>query len=448
MTCYHELVEIRNDEKLLELSFDELESAQQNHQDFYEIPQMSANLQNTRPWKEDPDYFTKAYVSALALMKMVIHARSGGNIEVMGMLTGKIIAKTIIVMDVYQLPVEGTETRVNAQAEGYEYMVQYLESLKASGHPEHIVGWYHSHPGYGCWLSGIDVGTQALNQNFQDPYLALVIDPFKTSSQNKVEIGAFRTYPEDKNKEVEKSIKKKKPIKSKIESKALPANKRQDFGIHSDKYYSLDIEIFTNSIESNIISSLLKDENCIYQMILDDSSCGKMNSDGFIQNSSLQNISKIIDQLKKYDYNHLNLPDMYNRKFENNFEHNIAKKLNQETGQNEATEEIRELSDPDMSDIQDQSDISDRDGNIDCDEDDVISVEDMKRPNLDIMGTTSLINKKRLGKYQIHSDDNLKLKIPNNGKLLSLQIQDNNLNLGRQELNELITLETQMKLFM
>jgi hypothetical protein len=22
------------------------------------------------------------------------------------------------------------------------------------------VGWYHSHPGYGCWLSGIDVGTQ------------------------------------------------------------------------------------------------------------------------------------------------------------------------------------------------------------------------------------------------------------------------------------------------
>lgn len=26
--------------------------------------------------------------------------------------------------------------------------------------PENAVGWYHSHPGYGCWLSGIDVSTQ------------------------------------------------------------------------------------------------------------------------------------------------------------------------------------------------------------------------------------------------------------------------------------------------
>ena len=31
-----------------------------------------------------------------------------------------------------------------------------------------VVGWYHSHPGYGCWLSGVDVNTQqsfeSLNQ--------------------------------------------------------------------------------------------------------------------------------------------------------------------------------------------------------------------------------------------------------------------------------------------
>lgn len=34
--------------------------------------------------------------------------------------------------------------------------------------PEMVVGWYHSHPGFGCWLSGVDVNTQqsfeALNQ--------------------------------------------------------------------------------------------------------------------------------------------------------------------------------------------------------------------------------------------------------------------------------------------
>ncbi|KAL3068644.1 hypothetical protein niasHS_016748 [Heterodera schachtii] len=31
------------------------------------------------------------------------------------------------------------------------------------------VSWYHSHPGYGCWLSGIDVNMQSINQQFQGP---------------------------------------------------------------------------------------------------------------------------------------------------------------------------------------------------------------------------------------------------------------------------------------
>lgn len=64
------------------------------------------------------------------------------------------------------------------------------------GRSENIVGWYHSHPGYGCWLSGIDVTTQLNNQMFQDPFLAIVIDPNRTISAGKVEIGAFRAYPE------------------------------------------------------------------------------------------------------------------------------------------------------------------------------------------------------------------------------------------------------------
>ena len=37
----------------------------------------------------------------------------------------------MIVMDCFALPVEGTETRVNAQAQAYEYMAAYTESAKA-----------------------------------------------------------------------------------------------------------------------------------------------------------------------------------------------------------------------------------------------------------------------------------------------------------------------------
>jgi len=47
--------------------------------------------------------------------------------------------------------------------------------LAQVGRLENAIGWYHSHPGYGCWLSGIDVGTQMLNQQFQEPFVAIVV---------------------------------------------------------------------------------------------------------------------------------------------------------------------------------------------------------------------------------------------------------------------------------
>ena len=54
-------------------------------------------------------------------------------------------------------------------------MIGYLELVKKAGREENPVGWYHSHPGYGCWLSGIDVSTQMLQQQWQDPWLAIVV---------------------------------------------------------------------------------------------------------------------------------------------------------------------------------------------------------------------------------------------------------------------------------
>ena len=48
----------------------------------------------------------------------------------MGMLQGKVVQDTFVVMDSFALPVEGTETRVNAQAEAYEYMVDFADTNK------------------------------------------------------------------------------------------------------------------------------------------------------------------------------------------------------------------------------------------------------------------------------------------------------------------------------
>lgn len=89
-----------------------------------------AKFQQEKPWANDPHYFKRVKISALALLKMVVHARSGGNIEVMGLMQGKTDGDAIIVMDAFALPVEGTETRVNAQADAYEYMVDYSQTNK------------------------------------------------------------------------------------------------------------------------------------------------------------------------------------------------------------------------------------------------------------------------------------------------------------------------------
>lgn len=91
------------------------------------------------------------------------------------MMQGYVDGDTMIVTDSFALPVEGSETRVNAQAEAFEYMIAYLEAMKQVGRQENCIGWYHSHPGYKCWLSAIDVNTQKQNQMVQDPWLAVVV---------------------------------------------------------------------------------------------------------------------------------------------------------------------------------------------------------------------------------------------------------------------------------
>ena len=40
------------------------------------------------------------------------------------------------------------------------FQTNMLDMLKQTGRAEMVVGWYHSHPGFGCWLSGVDMNTQ------------------------------------------------------------------------------------------------------------------------------------------------------------------------------------------------------------------------------------------------------------------------------------------------
>jgi len=200
----------------------------------------------SKPWNSDPGFFKRAKISPTALIKMINHTVSGGDLEVMGLLQGRFEGSTFIIMDSFPLPVEGTETRVNAGNEANEFMISYLQLVEQSGRIENCIGWYHSHPGYGCWLSGIDVQTQMLYQKYQEPWLAVVVDPKRTISSGKPEIGAFRTYPEGY----------KAPDDDAQGYQSIPLEKIEDFGVHCKQYYPLDVSFFKSSIDARYLDLL------------------------------------------------------------------------------------------------------------------------------------------------------------------------------------------------
>ncbi|KAI8855082.1 JAB1/Mov34/MPN/PAD-1 ubiquitin protease-domain-containing protein [Chytridium lagenaria] len=228
------MVDATNARKRFELENNIKEVHPDNEADriyFYDNAEQQKYL-SAKPWSKEC-----VKISAVALIKMVMHARSGGNIEVMGLMQGKIHEDTMIIMDSFALPVE---------AEGYEYMVNYMIKAREVGRLENAIGWYHSHPGYGCWLSGIDVSTQMLNQQYQEPFVAVVIDPNRTIAAGKVEIGAFRTYPEGY----------KAPDDGPSEYQTIPLSKIEDFGVHCKQYHQLEVSYFKSSLDANLLELL------------------------------------------------------------------------------------------------------------------------------------------------------------------------------------------------
>ncbi|KAJ9101260.1 multicatalytic endopeptidase [Naganishia friedmannii] len=129
------------------------------------------------------------HISSLALLKMLKHGRAGVPMEVMGLMLGEFIDDTTCV-DVFAMPQSGTS--VTVESVDHVFQTKMLDMLKQTGRPEMVVGWYHSHPGFGCWLSNVDVNTQQSFEQLNPRAVAVVIDPIQ-SVRGKVVIDAFRT---------------------------------------------------------------------------------------------------------------------------------------------------------------------------------------------------------------------------------------------------------------
>jgi len=141
-----------------------------------------------------PDTAEQISIGGLPLLKMLKHGRAGVPMEVMGLLLGHFVDEyTVRVEDVFAMPQSGTGASV--EAVDYVFQQKMLEMLKQTGRTETVVGWYHSHPGFGCWLSGVDMNTQQSFEKLDPRAVAVVVDPIQ-SVKGKVVIDAFRLIPQ------------------------------------------------------------------------------------------------------------------------------------------------------------------------------------------------------------------------------------------------------------
>lgn len=273
-------------------------------QRFYALdPSKLESLQKDKPWMKDPKYFTSVAVSPSAIMKMVMHcargvekgiAQGGNPTEVMGLLLGRpdpTSPRTLIVTDAFPLPIEGFETRVIADDQDVvNHMISLNESLENS-RKEKFMGWYHSHPfDLGdlshCFLSQTDLSTQLQWQRAEDPhgnpFVAMVLDPLRSTHFGTPEIKAFRAYPPEYQ----------SPIAFSCPDGSVEANEQarlQVWGSCWNRYYELGVEYYMSSTSRSVLNSLTQD----YLWI------STLKQDSKTKPGVLKQLEKAVDQSKQ-----------------------------------------------------------------------------------------------------------------------------------------------------
>merc|ERR1711966_113304 len=189
------------------------------------------------------------HISSLALLKMLKHGRAGVPFEVMGLMLGDWVDEyTIKVTDVFAMPQSGTG--VSVEAVDPVFQMKMLDMLKQTGRPEMVVGWYHSHPGFGCWLSGVDINTQQSFEALNQRAVAVVVDPIQ-SVKGKVVIDAFRSI----NPQMVMMGQEPRQTTSNVGHIQKPSIQALIHGLNRH-YYSINIAYRTNDLERKMLLNL------------------------------------------------------------------------------------------------------------------------------------------------------------------------------------------------
>ncbi|UCH88245.1 MAG: hypothetical protein JSV49_08240 [Thermoplasmata archaeon] len=94
--------------------------------------------------------------------------------EIIGVLVGRVYDNLLVVNKAVSGEQASGITRVKLDNATLAKIVNEIMTGDLEGN---ILGWYHSHPGFGVFMSHTDIGTQELLQQFSPKVAALVIDP-------------------------------------------------------------------------------------------------------------------------------------------------------------------------------------------------------------------------------------------------------------------------------
>ena len=169
----------------------------------------------------------------------------------MGLMLGSFVDEyTTKVVDVFAMPQSGTGTSVEAVDPVFQ--AKMLEMLKQTDRKENCVGWYHSHPGWGCWLSSVDINTQQSFEQLDKRNVAVVVDPVQ-SVKGKVVIDSFRLI------DPKKTMMGIEPRQTTSNVGLTKKNNIQGLFHGLNKYYfSLNINYRKNEYEQKMLSNLYK----------------------------------------------------------------------------------------------------------------------------------------------------------------------------------------------
>ena len=120
-------------------------------------------------------------VKPSALKAMLEHGKSqlDSGLEVGGVITGKKENSSVMVTHAIPLSI-GQKTTVEITP---EHFAEAYRKKEESGIEDPIIGWYHSHPGYSCFMSGTDENAHRRMLNLYKDAIALVLDPVMYSNE-------------------------------------------------------------------------------------------------------------------------------------------------------------------------------------------------------------------------------------------------------------------------